>query len=515
SPNMAMYLETDGSIKYLNPSVSGISGYTREELQEHGLALMFSPEDFERLSTDYIAAVLKKVLASFEMTVVAKNGAKRDFIFSVVPVQMYDGSCGLGFTGRDITELKHTQRDLETARQEAEKALASELKYNKAKSDFLSKVSHELRTPINAIIGLTGIAGKAGENGEAARTYDRIKAATEHLLGLVNDILDMTSFDTGNFEFVSAPFSFKKVIESVVDDIGPKALARKQIFSTHIDDKIGDGLVSDERRLKQALSNLLSNAVKFTPDGGSIKLSAHLLESDGDQCTIRFDVYDNGIGISPEALEYLGQAFEQGDNTITREHGGMGLGLSLTMRIVEMMNGQIWVESEPGKGSRFSCEVRFGISRTELPEDARTGAEAAARETAPELPVLPDLTGKRILVVDDVEINREILCMILGDTGANFDNAGHGGEAVALFLKEQYDLILLDLHMPVMDGFTAAKAIRASAQPRAGTIPIIAVSAESSGELHAKCLDAGITGHIVKPVDTEVLLKMITKHMAA
>jgi len=503
SPDINIYLETNGEIRYMNPSLSRITGYTREELLEGGLRLIFSPDDYRLLNDDYIPAALAKVLASFEMTVIAKDGQKQVYSFAVVPVPMYDGSIGIGLQGKDITDLKRMQRDLEIAKDQAERALESEIRYNKAKSDFLSRVSHELRTPLNAIVGLTSIAKKYDNKKEIEQNYIKIRESTEHLLSLVNDILDMTGFDTGNFEFIPAPFNFKKAIDSVIENIGPKAVDKDQVFASSIDDTISDWLFSDERRLKQVLINLLSNAVKFTPEGGSIKLSAQMVERNAKECAVRFEVYDSGIGISTDVLEHLGQVFEQGDNSITREYGGMGLGLSLTKRIVEMMNGQIWVSSEPGKGSCFSFEVKFGVAE---PKQNSTADNASS-----ELAAVPDLTGKRVLVVDDVEINREILLMLLEETGAIIDGAEHGAEAIKLFTERKYDLILIDLHMPVMDGFTAAKIIRDSAQPWAKTIPIIAVSAESSGELHSKCLEAGITDHIAKPVDSDVLLKMIPR----
>ena len=520
SPNMNIYLGAQGNIEYMSPAVSSLSGYSPEELRKNGLALMFSPEDYERLNDVYIAAALKKLLASFEMTIIAKNGRKHDIIFSVLPVRQHDGTSGVGLNGKDVSDLKRTQRDLEKAKEQAEHALESEIQYNKAKSDFLSRVSHELRTPLNAIVGITSIAEKTHERPDMERGYFRIKEATEHLLGLVNDILDMTGFDTDRFNFSPKPFSFKNMIVSVINNVTQMAQAKEQTFSAEIDRGICDWVESDERRLKQVLMNLLSNAIKFTPTKGSIQLSAKMIEKNDKECTIRFDVIDNGIGISAEMLGRLLQVFEQADNSITREYSGMGLGLPITKRIVDLMHGNLWIESEPGKGSRFACDVHLGV----VGETSRVAAQSAAQKA--ESPgseksasggvvtgssALVDLTGKRIMVVDDVDINREILFMLLDDTGAILDSAEHGAEAVRLFLKEKYDLILMDLHMPVMDGFTATKNIRASAQPWAVSIPIIAVSAESSGDLHSKCAEAGISDYIEKPVDMETLYAKINQ----
>jgi CheY-like chemotaxis protein/anti-sigma regulatory factor (Ser/Thr protein kinase) len=349
---------------------------------------------------------------------------------------------------------------------------------------------------------MSSIAGNTGTKEDLDRCLSSMAEAADNLLKLVNDIIDMTGFDTDRFDFVSHTFSFSKAVGSVIDNAARQALAKKQLFCSDIDSSIHDWIDSDERRLIQVLSNLLSNAVKFTPEGGRIEFSARLASSEPDNITIRFDIADNGIGMSPETLERLSEIFEQGDNNITREHSGMGLSLPLAKRIIDLMQGELKVESEQGKGSRFTCIVKFGIAHP-VPE-----LEAADAGDSQML----NLTGKRILIVDDVDINREIMRMMLEDTGAILEDAGTGDEAVKMFAQEQYDLILMDLHMPVMDGYTAAAAIRSSGYSR---VPIIAVSAESSVELHAKCREAGITDYMAKPVEMDALFKMIAKHMPA
>ena len=507
SPNLILFLGAAGNIEYMNPAVSGISGYSRDELFKDGLSLMFSAGDFEILNREYIAAALRNQTADFEMPMVTKNREGRDFFFSAYSIQMYDGSIGIGLSGRDITELKRMQLDLKVAKDQAEGALASEIQYNNAKSDFLSRVSHELRTPLNAIIGMTNVAERTNDKKELDKCYVKIKDASENLLWLVNDIVDMTGFDTGMFDFRPEPFSLSLALISVIDSINKRVKDKNQVFTASIDDDIHDRLISDERRLKKVLLNLLLNAVKFTPEKGEIQLTAKELSRDENECTIRFEVIDNGIGIAPEVLERLGEVFEQADNSITREYGGLGLGLSLTKRIVEMMNGQISVESELGKGTRFICDVRLGMVQTEAQAE-ETGEAAADASTD------FTLAGKRVLVADDVDINREILIVMMEDTGAIISEAVNGDEAVKMFMRDRYDLVLMDLHMPIMDGFTAAKNMRQSGLLWAKTIPIISVSAESSVDLHWKCLEAGINEHLAKPVAMEALYGIISKWVA-
>ena len=510
SPNMTMYLGAKGNIEFMNPSVSTLTGFSPEELRKDGLRLIFSPGDLERLNKVYIAAALNKLLASFEMTIITRNGGKREISFSVMPVVLYDGCSGVGLIGRDITDLKLMQRDFEVAKDQAERALASEIQYNKAKSDFLSRVSHELRTPLNAIIGITNKVKNYKHNNGLNQCCADIYVASEHLLGLVNDILDMTGLDTDRFCLLPKPFSFSRMIGSVIDHVTQMTKVKNQAFITDIDNKIHEWLVSDERRIKQVIMNLLSNAVKFTPEKGIIQLSARMLKKDDHECSIRFEVIDNGIGISSEVIERLGQTFEQADNSITREHGGMGLGLSLTKRIVELLQGELWIESQPGKGSRFSCEVHFGIARE--PERIAEGTGESGTMTGND-PGIIDLAEKRILVVDDVEVNRDILFAILEDTRAILDGASNGEEAVRMFSQHRYDLVLMDLHMPRMDGYTATRNIRASSQPWARNIPIISVSAETSTEVQWKCIEAGINEHLAKPVEMQTLYGSISRCM--
>jgi PAS domain S-box-containing protein len=507
SPNFILFISADGDIEYMNPAVSYVTGLSKAELLNDGLERMFSPDDFQRLGAEYLAVVFEnRRMVNFEMGVFDKKGRRRDYAFSAFSARLHGGMAGVGILGRDITEIKRIQRDLIAAKEQAEQALAQGAYYHQAKNDFLSRVSHEMRTPMNVIIGMTGIAQKAPTEQVRSQSLDKIKSASKRLLGIVNDILDITDLDSGGFAWNPRPFSFDRAMGRIIDSISAKAAVKQQRFIPDIDWRIPDRLVSDERRLRQILSKLLSNAVKFTAEGGDIGLSAALIEDRGEECLVRFEVSDTGVGIPPEAQERLWDVFEQEDNSITRKHGGMGLGLPLTRRLVELMKGSIRLESVPGKGSRFICEVRLGCERV-LPD-----AELPAGELPDaDLPVIPDLKDLRFLVVDDVNINREVLFALLEEAGAAYDGANNGADAISMFSQTKYDMVLMDLHMPVMNGFDAARAIRGSGQPWANTTPIISVSADTSADLHSKCLAAGINGHIAKPVDADILFQEIRK----
>ncbi|MDR2516942.1 MAG: PAS domain S-box protein [Spirochaetaceae bacterium] len=493
SPSIILYLGEEGNIEYLNPAASEISGFSTGELLGGGLRLIFSEKDLQRLNQGYIVAAQQKRVVKFEMNVKTRGGQIRDFSFSAFSTRLPSGKLGVGLLGRDISELKQIQRDLVAANEQTERALTREAFYNKAKTDFLSRVSHEMRTPLNAIIGVTRMAKKSAGK-EQEPYFSKIGEASEYLLNMVNDILDMTGIDTGEFVFSSYAFNFEKTTRQIIDAITPKADVKEQRFITEIDPAIPPVLISDERRLRQIFVKLLSNAVQFTPEKGTIRFSARLVEQAEHECAVHFEVGDNGIGIPKEAQERLWEAFEQADNSITREHGGIGLSLSLIKRIVRMMNGDIRVESEPGRGALFVCNLRLGIERS-LPERERP---------APGTGVF-DLSGRRILVVDDVDINRDIVFALLEDSGAAYDGARDGAEAVRMFSQSKYDVVLMDIHMPGMDGLDATRGIRALDLPWAASTPVLSLSADSSAEIQERGRAAGINAHIAKPVDAEVL----------
>jgi signal transduction histidine kinase/ActR/RegA family two-component response regulator len=367
----------------------------------------------------------------------------------------------------------------------------------RAKNDFLSRMSHEMRTPLNAIVGMAEIARLSAADDRSAASFDTVNQASRHLLGIINDILDMVKIDAGDFALSAQPFNLRAAIDAAVSAASLSASQKRQTFSAEVADDLPDLAVADERRLKQLLGNLLSNAVKFTPEAGEIALRVKTLGDTGGKCTLCLEVSDTGVGISEELQRRLWLAFEQSDNSITRAHGGTGLGLPIAKRIAELMGGDITVESAPGRGARFICRVQVerGVAQ-----------------------VLPDaggvtLSGRRVLIVDDVEINREIVTALLEDTGASLDSARNGAEAVALFAKNGYSLVLMDLHMPVMDGLEAARRIRASGAPGAAEAVIIALTADTGADVRARCLAAGMDDHLGKPVEYGTLTAVIAKHL--
>jgi PAS domain S-box-containing protein len=518
SPNPVIYLGEWGEIEYTNPAVSEISGFSREELYMYGLPLLFTNERLRLLNEEYIKSARQNRNGKYELeiSITRRDGESVDCVFSVVSMPLQNRKIGVGLVGRNITELKRVQRDMAGAKEVAEHALEQEARYNQVRGDFLSRVSHEMLTPLNAVIGMTGIARKAAPGMEQDRCFGVIEAASVRLLDMVNDVLDVTGLDTGGFDWSPAPFSLRKVLREVVEKVTPLTRAKQQDFTAEIDDMlIPDTLVSDERRLGQLLLKLLSNAVKFTPEGGTIGLFTRCMETGGavggegvDDCLIRFEVWDTGIGISPEKQARLWEPMDQADTSIDREYEGLGLGLYLAKRIAELMRGTIRVESEPGKGSRFICDLRLDWEDG-APGTGNGGKENAGNEQNAEESRIEylDLTGRRILVADDNEINREIVYAILRGTGAELDGAKDGAEAVRKFVERPYDLVFMDIHMPSMNGLDAARGIRSCDLPWARTAPIISLSADTSAAIRVQSMEAGISDYLSKPINVDALFQ--------
>ncbi|GHT84010.1 hypothetical protein FACS18947_0810 [Bacteroidia bacterium] len=379
---------------------------------------------------------------------------------------------------------------------------------SRAKGDFLANMSHEMRTPINAVVGMTVIGKSAEDISKKDYCFNRIDEASTHLLGVINDILDISKIEADKLELASVTYDFRSVIKRVVHVITFKTEEKEQKFTVDIDDKIPTFLIGDDQRLAQVITNLLSNAVKFTPEGGSIVLSAALDEKTDEDCTLHIQVKDSGIGISEEQQSRLFVPFQQADSGTSRSYGGTGLGLSISKRVVELMNGEIWVTSKPGEGSVFGFTIRAKhVQKSEMTDEPHNSDEIVPGE----------FEGHAILLVDDVEINREIVISILEETGLFIEAAENGEEAVEKFEADpnRFGIILMDVQMPVMDGYTATEQIRALAMdiPNAEKIPIIAMTANVFKEDVEKSKKAGMDAHIGKPINVSDLLLILRKYL--
>jgi CheY-like chemotaxis protein/two-component sensor histidine kinase len=325
---------------------------------------------------------------------------------------------------------------------------------------------------------------------------DKISKASGQLLGLIDDVLDMSDIEDNKLRLSSAEFSFAFMIREILNKANPDIKIKQQSLTTSIDPSIPDTLIGDEKRLAQVILNLLSNAEKFTPPQGSIQINAFVREVEGETLTMQIEVIDNGIGISEEQREKLFIPFEQADGGIDRKFGGAGLGLPISKHIVELMGGEIRIESEPGKGSKFAFTVKTRLK---------------APETEDEGPICLD--GKTALVVDDVVINREIVMAMLEGTGLQIECAENGREALDIFTStpDKFDVILMDINMPEMDGVEATKRIRAL--DSGARVPIIAMTANILMSEVDSYLAAGMNDHIGKPLDIEDVIGKLSTYL--
>ena len=370
------------------------------------------------------------------------------------------------------------------------------------KSEFLASMSHEMRTPMNAIIGMTYIGKTSADSEKKDYCFSKIEEASSHLLGVINDILDMSKIEVKKLCLLPVEFNLEKMLQRVISINNFRIEEKKQKLTISIDQSIPKTLIGDDQRLAQVITNLLSNAIKFTALNGSITLEALLCKKEGKMNTIQISVSDTGIGISREQQERIFNLFEQAESSTTRKYGGTGLGLSISRSIVDLMGGRIWVKSEQGKGSTFYFDVKMesGPEREQAPD---------GEKTQPELTGI--FSGKRVLLAEDVEINREIVKYLLKPSKIEIDYAENGKEAVKMFCEAggNYDLILMDIQMPEMDGYEATRRIRSLNLPHAKKIPIIAKSANVLREDRKKCLESGMNNHIGKPLDLTEVLKLL------
>ena len=565
---------------------------------------------------------------------IERGDRTRRFVAKATPLRAESGSIASSIIMmHDITEIRRAQIA-------AEEALAAAEEASLAKTTFLSNMSHEMRTPMNAIIGMTSIGRGSSDMERKDYCFGKIDEASVHLLGVINDILDISKIEARKFELSPSEFNFEAMLRRAVNVINIRAEEKEQILDVRIAENVPPELFGDDQRIMQVVTNLLSNAVKFTPSGGLIRLNVTVEEQLSQECVLRVIVSDSGIGIAKEQQARLFSSFEQADGSTARRYGGTGLGLAISKSIVEMMGGQIGVESEPGLGSTFSFTIKLGIvtgsreKRSLLSPDVNLknlkvlvvddsaeildyfldiserlgfqcdaaiggrealslmdmregydiyfvdwkmpemdGIELSRRITERNIgdsvivmfsgvewsvveeqakdagvhkfipkPLFPStiadiindclgtsdadaaspdaarvsiFKGRRVLFAEDVELNREIVISLLESTELELVIAENGIQAVEIFEQDPmlYDMVLMDIQMPEMDGYTATRVIRAMDFPWAKAVPIVAMTANVFREDVERCFEAGMNDHIGKPIDIGIVINKLKHYL--
>jgi len=507
SPNLIFYADTEGNLAYANPAVSVVTGYTSAELRTGGFKLIVDEKSDYSFEDAFNSQSMQKGLVTHECIIKCKDGRRR--LLELTSFLLKDGTPAA--IGNDLTEKRELESEIIHAKERAEHA-------SNAKGEFLSTMSHEMRTPMNAIIGMTMIAKNTDDNERKKYALEKIENASTHLLGIINNVLDMSKIEANKLELNFVEFELRELLQKVFALINFRLEEKNLKYSLNVDNNVPFFFIGADQHLTQIIINLLSNAVKFTPEGGSISVSVNLIGVENNLVELGFEVKDSGIGISLEQQEKIFNIFEQAETGITRKYGGTGLGLAISKRIIELMGGTIRVESEPGKGSKFifSVKLQRGITNADSNTDSNS-YNGESEITAEEMEgVFPN---RNILLAEDIEINREILISLLSDTGLIIDTAENGLEALNK-IKESpdlYELVLMDMQMPEMNGLEATQRIREFESTLDNKshrrIPIIAMTANVFKDDIDNCLAAGMDDHIGKPLDINIVMQKLRKHM--
>lgn len=483
-------VDTEDRIIYANQRFCTMSGYEIDELTTKRATDLFLSHMPGRVDGDRIRRRQYGISNSYEFQVKTKGGEIRWWLVSTSPV-FYSDSTVRGSVSilLDITKQKKLEKDLRDAIQDAEKS-------SHAKESFLANMSHEVRTPINAIMGLGKLLSKTHLDTQQQFYLSSIRTASENLLVIINDILDISKIEAGQVTIESIAFDLHVTAEQVINMLRPKAEEKNLSLSYSMDPRIATSLIGDPYRINQVFVNMLTNAIKFT-EKGSVSLNAQLVEDGADHQKIAVDIVDTGVGISDEFLARIFNKFSQEDETVVRKYGGTGLGMSITKQLMELMGGDIAIKSVKDKGTTISLLFTF-----------QNGNGAVSEKRTVEIPDSSILSDVKVLLVEDNELNRLLAYTILSQYGAKVSTAANGQIAVDKMEQEKFDIVLMDVQMPVLDGVSATHIIRERIDKQ---VPIVAMTADAIKGKKEKYLQSGMNDYITKPYEEEGMISVIAR----
>jgi PAS domain S-box-containing protein len=502
-------IDVKGNISFINPAAANmLDRKTSDLIGKHYTSILFEKKNDEPADDNDFSPIQFALTDGETSHVNSENFYRRDgssFLveYICVPLKDKDKIIGAVITFQDITE----RRDIESAIVEARNAA---IESARTKTTFLANMSHEIRTPLNGVIGMTGLLLDTNLSHEQLHYTNIIKQSADLLLDIVNEILDFSKIEAGKLELEQIMFDLSELLNGTIEFFKLEAKRKGLRIKLEISDNVPTIICGDSSRLRQIFNNLISNAIKFT-DSGEVTVKVSKQTETDEEIVLKFVVADTGIGISKDKQDFLFQPFTQADASTTRRFGGTGLGLAISKQLAGMMNGEIGVESEINQGSTFWFTAEFG---------KQIKTHAAIGEIGVNLPqiienkptILP--TDAKILIAEDNEINKQVVLGMLHSLGFQADSVANGREAVNALKTKDYEVILMDCHMPEMDGFAATREIRLLGNGK-NTVKIVAMTANALVGEEECCLQYGMDDYLSKPMSKEQLLKVLAKHLSS